>query len=378
MKEIKEITLYVIGDSRQISLWSNIPYFFAETLIARGIKVNRVDLSPSPFLEKIYMLTWWRILRLFNRKTSHLYFRSLPHFLDARRRIKKALQTHASADVNLFLTFSFSAAGLTGKPTVLFGDWTYDHFFTYFENREPDFFERRSLFREDSQIEAADLIFPLFSSVSKDMKKRYKNRNIFYLGNVINAVYEPDEKRLLEIKSTSSALLFIGDAKYKEGARQLIRAFDLLRNKHPALTLDIIGLESSEFDGLPAGVTCHGYLDKGKQQERERYYSLLEQARIFINPTPKWGAYSATVEAMYYYTPVIVAPYREFVETFGETIDFGAHCQTDSPDELSTHIQHFLNHPSYGRSCIRARESVQHLTWGAYIDKMLKTMEDKL
>jgi len=378
MSKIQEVTLYAIGDSRQISLWSNVPYFFAATLISRGIKVNRVNLSPSPVLEKIYSWTWWRILRLFYRKTTHMYFRSLPHFLDVRRRIRRSLREYPSSDANIFLTFSFSSAGLGDRPAIQFCDWTYDHYFTYFENRKPDPFERRSIQREDSQIEGSDLIFPLFSSVLGEMKMRYKNPNIFHLGNVINAVYEPDERRLLEIKSTSNTLLFIGDAKYREGVLQLIQAFGMLKEKSPGLVLDIVGMKRSEFEDLPEGVTCHGYLDKGKEEERARYYALLERAKVFINTTPKWGAFSATVEAMYHYTPVIVWPYREFVETFGEVIDFGAYCESESPKVLCEQVAHVLYHNGHEKLCIRARESVKHFTWDAYVGNMLKMMEEKL
>jgi len=376
MKTIKEVTLYAAGDSRDISLWSNVPYFVAETLISKGIKVNRVDLSPAPLPERLYHLFWWRLIKLFHPETTHMYVRSLPHFRDVRRRIRKAIRDYPDSVANIFLTFSFSSAGLTDKLSVQFCDWTYDHFFSYFENRKPDPFECRSILREDSQIEGSDLIFPLFSSVVGEMKRRYKNPNIFYLGNVINAVYEPDWQRVMEIKSRSNSLLFIGDTKYKEGAMHLIHAFGPLRKKYPALELDIVGMKNSDFDILPEGVVCHGYLDKGKEDERARFYALLERARLFVNTTPKWGAISATLEAMYYYTPVIVSPYLEFVETFGKAIDFGAYCE--DPEALGALIEQNLGPERYENKCARARDAVKHFTWDAFIDRMLEMMEEKL
>ena len=53
-------------------------------------------------------------------------------------------------------------------------------------------------------------------------------------------------------------------------------------------------------------------------------YEPFKKAKVFINTTPKWAAFSASIEAMYFYIPVVVTPYDEFTKTFGEHIEFGA------------------------------------------------------
>ena len=163
----------------------------------------------------------------------------------------------------------------------------------------------------------------------------------------------------------------------------MVHAFHQLKKDYPNLSLDMIGLEYNEFgsdfrDQLKDGVNCYGYLDKGKENERKLYYSLLENAKIFVNTTPKWGAFSATLEAMYFYIPVIVTPYKEFVETFGMEIGFGCYCENNSVDLLCASIRKILNHPSYDTLCINAHESVKDFTWDDYIDKILKTVKEKL
>src|SRR5215831_14407914 len=60
---IREITVFTNGDSGQISTWSNVPYFFIETLKTKGIKVNRVDLNPDRLLGKLWDKTMGRIVR---------------------------------------------------------------------------------------------------------------------------------------------------------------------------------------------------------------------------------------------------------------------------------------------------------------------------
>src|SRR5262249_15184805 len=146
-----------------------------------------------------------------------------------------------NSEINMFLTFSFSSVGMTKRPTALICDWPYEHYINYRKNRKPDIFEERSIKREDSQIEGANLIFPLFPGVTEYMRNRYKNRNIVYLGNVINSLYDPMNSEILAKKSKSTSLLFVGGRKYKEGAQSLVQAFHVLRKDYPNLSLNIIG-----------------------------------------------------------------------------------------------------------------------------------------
>ena len=377
MKEIKEVSVFTNGDSRKISTWSNIPFFFTETLISKGIKVNRIDISPSPFFEKIYRRIFLRILKIIYINTTYTFFRSYVNYLHQKCRIRKTVKKYKNADVNIFLTFSFSSAGLTKKPTVLFSDWTYDHYFNNFLNRMPDIFEKSSIKREDRQIESSNLIFPLFPNVVDYMKKRYKNKNIFYIGNVINSLVDATEAQILAKKSNSHDLLFIGSRQYILGAKYLIKAFDVLKYEYPNLSLHIIGMRENDFDYLPDRVNCYGYLDKGKDSEKELYYSLLQKAKVFVNTTPGWGAFSASIEAMYFYVPVIVTPYNGFLKTFGENINFGYYCN-NSIELLCLNIKKIFNNDSYETLCINSHKAIRDFTWNSYIDKMLNIMKEKL
>ena len=205
-KSISELTVFTNGDSGKVSTWSNIPYFFTETLIARGIKINRVDLSASVFSEKVF----YRVLRLFKSEGKYDYFRSFIHFTDVKRRIKKAIRLYPNSQVNILLTFSFTSAGLTKKPTILFCDWTFEHSLNYFLHRAPNFFERQAIRREKRQIERSDLVISLFPGVAKEMKNRYKNKNILYLGNVINSLQPVSGPNVIGAKILSNNLLFVG------------------------------------------------------------------------------------------------------------------------------------------------------------------------
>lgn len=375
MKRIREVTVFTNGDSRKLSTWSNIPYFFTETLIAKGIQVNRVDLSPSPFLKKTFNKTAYRFFKKINKNTTYDFFRSLTHFVNVKYRVYKAIRQSPNSDANIFLTFSFSSAGMTKKPTILFGDWTYQHYLNHFLGRNPDFFEKQCIARENSQIEDSDLVFPLFPKVAEQMKKFYKNDRIYYLGNVINSLSDVSEDDILKLKENSNSLLFVGSQKYIEGAKSLVSAFEKLKQNYPRLSLHIIGMVKDNFKNLPKDVYCYGYLDKGKEADRELYYKLLREAKVFINTTPKWGAFSATIEAMYFFTPVVVTPYDEFLETFGRDIGFGFYCEENSTNLIEDKISKILNTTTYNSLCSNSHSSVKEYTWDAYIERMIRKIE---
>jgi glycosyltransferase involved in cell wall biosynthesis len=229
----------------------------------------------------------------------------------------------------------------------------------------------------DAVIEEAGLVFPLFPSAAKYMKSRYKNRNIHYLGNVINSAEENNEVEILELKKTSKSIVFIGSTKYAEGARSLINAFEEFKKEYPDVELDLIGI-SAAFWGqpLPKGVVCHGYLDKDNAGERKQYYRLIDKAKVLVNTTPKWGAFSSALEAMYRYTPVIVAPYPDFVDTFGQEIDFGFYCPNNKVDGIVSALRTVFIGPTHERLCVNANKAAKAHSWDAYIGKMLRKIED--
>lgn len=374
---MKEVSVFSDGDSAKMETFSNIAYFLTETLISKGIIVNRVNIGPSRLLTKLFY-SLYTVSKMINKNSSYDYFRSYIHFLHVKYRIRKAIKQYPNSEANIFLTFSFSSAGMTPKLTIQFCDFTYDHYFKYFLKREPGFFERKSVNREDKQIEGSDLVFELYPSVAEYMKKRYKNTNIHYLGYVINSLFEVSEIDLLNHKKNSNSILFVGSPRYIAGAKSLIKAFEILKAKLPQLSLHIIGIEADDFDGLPSDVHCYGYLDKGKDADRELYYKLFREAKLFVNTTPKRGGFMATVEALFFYIPIITLPHKHFLGVFGNTIDFGFYCESNSPILIEENILKILNHISYESLCVNAHNSVKEFTWNSYVDKMIAKIDEKI
>jgi len=190
---------------------------------------------------------------------------------------------------------------------------------------------------------------------------------------VINVFFdrEINENEILERKQISNKLLFIGSIKYFEGAKLLIDSYSRLKPLYPLLELVIIGIGKEYFPALPEGVTCYGYLDKGKKQENERYYEELINAKVIINTTPVWAGYSSTIEGMYFYTPVIVSPYSDFVNEFGKELNFGFYCQEFDVLSLKEAIELLFQRNDYQQLCINAREKVKDYTWENYVTKLM-------
>ena len=372
---MNEVIVFTNGDSSKLSTWSNVPYCFTETLIRKGVRVHRVDISPRQRLRRWFNRWVMPIVRWFAPNTTYDYFRSWIHYLDVSHRIRAAIKAHPQADHHIFLTFSFTSAGMSEATCLQFGDWTYDHHIRYFKDRKPDIFERCSIIREDACIQHSDLIFPLFPRVERYMIDRYRHPETHYLGNVINAVVGPDDEAdIIRQRMSARRILFIGKDKYVEGARQLIEAFRLLKPAMPDLRLDIVGMSERPFGALPEGVHCHGYLDKGHPEERARYYDLMRQARVFVNTTPRWGAFSATVEAMFMYLPVVVTPYGEFTETFSRAIDFGCYCPENRSDLIAAAVSQIFEAEDYPDMCRLAHAAVESYSWDSYIEQLMASV----
>jgi len=368
---IKTVTVFSNGDSRAIKTWSNVPYFFTQTLIAKGIKVHRVDLSESLRLKWWFDRTVMRLIRRIAPKTSYCYFRSVVHFLDVRQRTRFAIRSHTDSDAYIFLTFSFSSVGLTTKPTILFCDWTYYYQLGHFKGKQPDAFEGSSIRRENQQISQADLVISLFPMVSRHMQTHYKSGNICYLGNVVNSIMEPDKTEILKAKTFSRDILFIGRKHYMEGAKTLIAAWQQLKIDYPSLVLHIVGMDENDFSDLPSGVKCYGYLDKAIPEQKDVFYSLLIKAKVLVNTTPQWGSFSAMLEAMHFYNPIITTPFSEWFATFGENILFGYYCQDNTVEAVYSKLKNVFETNNYESLCISAHEAVKEFSWDNYMDKVL-------
>ena len=314
--------------------------------------------------------------RLLRKDDFYQYIRTSFYQKEGNRKIKKACIKYPDADAHLFISLSFSARHCSSKPSILFGDWTIAYYYKYFLEKEPGKLrEFAAIKRQNAILENADLVISLFPGITDYLKNYYKNPNIRYIGNVVNNIKAEPTDNLIEQKEKSNKILFIGSRRYRDGAMQLINAFTKIKEIYPRIELHIIGMTKGDLGIVDDQIFTYGYLDKGKTADRDLYYQLLEQAKVFVNTTDKWGAFSSMVEAMFYFTPVITTAYNEFVKTFGSEINFGYYSDA-GPDTLYKLLAAvFSEKHKYSGLCNAAHSSVKNFTWDNYIHNFLQLVD---
>lgn len=375
MAPIKRLLVVSTEDSTKPSSWSNVPYLFCQTLEEQGIEIRRYTLKESVLVRRLVRLAQ-KAMEVFGaQKSTWAYSRSSFYYGSAQRQIDRELN-RAPVDGVLVLSFSYGPRLPAKVPLFLFGDWSLDYAITCQRERGADSLERASIRRENRLIAMASHAFVLFPLAERYIKQTLSDAKTHYLGNVINALELPAEQDIPS-KRHSSALLFIGKPHYIEGAKQLIAAYQKLKTDFPQISLDIIGMDKEHFAELPDGVICHGYLDKGNEEQRRRYYSLLRKAKLFINPNPRWASFSAALEAMYFYTPLITSAYAEMEETFGQKISFGAYYKNDQEQPLDRLIAVLLANPQYDTMARNAHDAASPFGWHAYVNRFLGVINNR-
>ena len=373
---MKEIIIFTCGDSNDISTWSNVPYLFTKTLEEKGYKLHRVDISPNKITNKIFNTSSYIIFKkIFKRKACPEFHRTWLHRHIIYRRIKKATKQNPNALFNLFLSFAFNNK-YSNRPNVLWCDWT-DRIAIERLNRVPHFYEKASLRHEDNVMKSENKVYTMFPKCKEHMEELYDREIIYINRNVVNTVYDGsfDINMNIEKRYVSNKILFIGNIHYIGAAKELVRAFDILKKDNNKLELHIIGMTREQMNVYDADIHCYGYLRKNVKKERDLYYSLLHSCKVFVNPAQQWGGYSSSIEAMFYCSPIIVAPYDDFVCEFGENINFGRY--TNENEELHKTIKVILDakKEDYHALCINAQKRVADYTWSNYVNDFLESLK---
>ncbi|AMV68610.1 hypothetical protein AH70_01625 [Pediococcus damnosus LMG 28219] len=378
----KEITVYTYGDANSLETWSNVPYYFTRTLEKNNIKVNRVNVEPNRVIRGLWNRILLKFIRIFFHQSTYTFERT-PFFQQfVNYKMKKSIKRFPKTDAFISLSFSYHPKKYTSKPVFLFCDWTYEYLIKYFEHRNPDIFERQEINKQYKIINSANGVFVLFPDVARYMQKKYINKNIFYLGNVINSENVTLNLKNLKRKFQGKKIVFIGSKKYLPGLIPLIQAVSNLKEKYPKLELDVIGVSEHQIKGSISklnlsGVHFRGYLNKSNKDDNELYYRIVSSATIFINTTPHWAAFSAALDVMYNYTPVITSNYRSFRETFGTELAFGEYCDNNSKkiEEAITAI-FSESFESYKVLCIQAHKEVKSYSWESYMKQLLVKLKN--
>lgn len=264
------------------------------------------------------------------------------------------------------------------NPGLMFCDWSYDYYFNHFLNREPDRLEKQEIMNQERLQKTADGMIVLFPDVADYLVSKYHFQNIYYIGNVVNS--EPVDYNTIDVRTkfNGNNVVFIGSKKYREGLVELLKAI-ALDKKSFISKVYVIGMVEADIPVELRGdkVEFLGYLDKTKPNQYECYYHAVNNSKIFINTTPEWAAFSATLDCMYRGTPVITSKYRSFENTFGKELNFGSY-SSNNPKEIADHISSImeLDEQEYFRLSLNARRAVEPFSWSNYTNKILQIVDN--
>lgn len=368
-----------MGPASLPETWSGVPYCLLLELKRRNIKVFEIDLEPHSYIKWLYNRIIMPFVSIFVSKGELSIYRSVFFRIYRYVVLKKRLRMYCSADIILGVSSFNISVPKTSKPVILFSDWPLSYDF-YKKGIDVGLYQKHYIALEERYMRNADLIISLFPTCAKYINSRLNIKKALALGvNVVNNLSLPPRPDIVQIKKRNNKLVFIGRHHYLSGAIELLDAYNKLVEVIPNLELDVVGLRANDFPNaivnkLKGEVRFWGYLDKGNVEQCKTYYDILNNASLYVNTTPGWVGYTSMIEAMYFYTPVVVYPCVEFIDEFGEQLDFGVYM--DSSKELFEVIQLLLNENEYYQIAHNAHKRVQDYTWPHFTDKLLATIEN--
>lgn len=309
-----KVNLFTKGDSRNIKTWSNLPYLFSRALVDEGVQVNRINLVPhESYLYKsfiILMRFWTRCVRRFVDKSyKKSTFRTKLNYYFTNRKIRRICRLNTEADLNVFLTFSFSSYKYADTPVAHYCDRTYEHYLKEYgkeKTQKDNFFVEV----EKENLENADFVFATNKLSCDFIRDHYSTKNVFGLEAGVNLEVNdpltPDE--MIAIKKNSKDILFIGKPAYDRGADILVKAFKIFnRERAEKFRLHLVGTTGEELNETGDRVQFYGYLRKDVPEDLATYTRLLASAYLFVFPMRVGSLPTVVREAHLMCTPVIIS-----------------------------------------------------------------------
>ena len=364
-----------MGPASEPGTWSGVPFFLIHELKKRNIIIHEIDLEPHRYIKWIYNRIILPVISLFVTKGELSIYRSFFFRIYQRCVLARKIKQYNSAELIIGVSAFNIVIPKTQKTIVLFSDWPYSYTLEKKYGNNIGLYQKYWNKHEDNCMRKADLLISLFPTCVNYINNRLKINKAIYLGvNVINNLINPLFSEIIFQKSQKCRLVFIGRHHYISGAISLLKAYNELVKTMTFLELDIVGLQSKDFpptliNELKGNVRFHGYLDKGNDEDCRIYYNILNNASLYVNTTPGWVGYTSMIEAMYFYTPVIVYPCKEFIDEFGSQIDFGKYA--NETDDLAKIIEKVYSNNQYIQMAKNAHERVSNYTWQHFVDLLL-------
>ena len=363
------ILIVAAGDAEKTTTWSGVPNHVVRELRHAGHIVKCIDLSRVSYIVPFRVL-FNRVIRKILR-----WFRWVPFEVTkfgiwlVHLWLVRQVRRFNDADVIFCFSFCIDASGID-KPVVLIHDWTNGYMQAMFHHRQMTFFEQMGDKNQFSAMRTARKVICLYPK-SADYIRNYVGERVKYYCNPVNIDKIVDFQERIKKGIKSKHILLIGGITYSDNVSCVIRAAE--KSGVSGLVIDIVGAVPSNVSSAMISINCHGYLNKDKKEDCDKYYSLIENSRCLINVRKGWGGGSSIAEALYCGLPVIVGDYPDIVGMYGNDESFGYYCQQEDADKLASKIKKMfaLSDEQYISMCQSAIMKTRGCTYKNLIDKIL-------
>jgi len=380
------INLFTCGDSQDVNTYSNVPYYFRRALLDHGCEVNPIDLTPSEsncyrcfcnavtFKDRIASV-------LLSSDFSTEVFRTKTNNLLTDRKLRKSALHYSHADLNVFMTFTFSSRRYVDIPVIHYADRTYEHHLLE-KGCIPSRRDHVFIQRDRENVDSADLVLTMNQACCDFIRNRYKPRRLLCLQGGINTdVRQVDVDGLIAQKESNKDVLFIGRGAYSRGVDILIEAFRVFNEQqNDEFTLHIVGVTPEELpkscEWSSAKIRFYGYLDRNVTAQKNLYDQLMRSARLFVFPMRPGPVAGVIREAQLNCTPVVISNVPNAFERVTDDYN-GVLVERLDPKEFARHMNNLiLDVVRWRRLARAAHDGIKHSTWSKTVENFLQIVTE--
>ena len=330
-----------IGDPYSASTYSGVPYQIFRHLSESGLLVGRtngfrlrpvdyfcgyVDIQKSILFRKLYRNALWRF-----RKSSIVAMSKRLSSQLARTEYDVFLQIGCGGLPN---SGCFKVSHIEIPIHLALSDEEYSRSYGFYGFSKSKVEE--ALAGEKYYMDQCDLIWTNTEwTANAIVKAGVPREKIFVYPPCINL----DPNRKFTSKNFDNPhLLFIGKDWERKGGPSLVAAYKMILDSNPHATLDIIGCSPS-LEPVK-GLSVHGFLDKRKPQDFEKFSAILAKSNIFCMPSSWESTGIVYFEAMERSLPVIMVEGQGREELFKDI----AHIMPDNePATIANTIEALMS-----------------------------------
>jgi starch synthase len=172
-------------------------------------------------------------------------------------------------------------------------------------------------------------------------------------------------------------ILFIGVDFYRKGGLHLLQAFRIVKDAFPNAKLHIMGPRKLKIPHeLSSGIVFHGFLSKKDPDQKQLFYSIVEDSSIFVMPSLYEPFGIAPLEAMVHEIPCILTRNWAFPEMVQPGVN-GELAECGNVNELADKIQFLLRNPDLLRSMGKAARRIvlENYTWDIVVKKLIDQID---